>query len=144
MAVETSESGAVSMANYLAGDSVGENADVVSFTDLNTGYFSKSPKAETSELPAETRSSSFDEVSLGLSRADAVGEAERCFHCGRCNLCKECYIACPIEVIKPVTEGRYVTINIKKEYCGSCGVCVKQCPCGVISWAYVPKDASVG
>lgn len=131
------ENGAVSMSKYLARDYTGENASVVSFADLNTEYFPKSPRAQLPELPATARFSNFDEVSLGLSRTKAVEEAERCFHCGRCNLCKKCYIACPIEVIKPVTEAGYVAININKEYCGSCGVCIKECPCGVISWEYV-------
>ena len=136
-AVQRGENGAVSMGRYLAEDYTGENDNVVSFTDLNTEYFSKLLRAQVDELPAATRSSNFNEVSLGLSRTNAVEEAVRCFHCGRCNLCKKCYIACPIEVIKPVSGAGYVAININKGYCGSCGVCVKECPCGVISWEYV-------
>ncbi len=142
-AVRKGENGAVSMGKYLAGDYTAENDYVVAFTDLNTEYFSKLARTQVDELPAETRSSNFNEVSLGLSKTKAVEEAVRCFHCGRCNLCKKCYIACPIEVIKPVSGANYVAININKTYCGSCGVCVKECPCGVISWEYV-KGAPAG
>jgi heterodisulfide reductase subunit A len=142
-AVQKGENGAISMGKYLAGDYTSENDYVVAFTDLNTEYFTKLPRAQVDELPAAKRSSNFKEVSLGVSKTKAIEESVRCFHCGRCNLCKKCYIACPIEAIRPVSGANYVAININKSYCGSCGVCVKECPCGVISWVY-GKEATAG
>ncbi|RLC97323.1 MAG: pyridine nucleotide-disulfide oxidoreductase [Chloroflexi bacterium] len=51
-------------------------------------------RARMPELPAEQRVSSFDEVELGFSLAQAQEEARRCLSCGVCSECRECVRAC--------------------------------------------------
>ena len=58
-----------------------------------------------------------------------LSEAARCFSCGRCNGCDNCWIFCPDGVISR-SEGRYA---IDYDYCKGCSVCRSVCPRGVIS-----------
>ena len=120
------------MAEYLAGDFGVENISVISFSELNSAYFIKSPEAQVTVLPVKARSSNFDEVSQGLSKAKAIEEAERCFQCGYCNLCENCYIFCPEVAVTFDKKTSQFVIN--QELCRGCGICVNECPCGAISW----------
>jgi 2-oxoacid:acceptor oxidoreductase gamma subunit (pyruvate/2-ketoisovalerate family) len=130
--------GAISMSRYLAGDYSSEDSSVVSFKDLNTGYFFQSPRARAAELPAATRASNFDEVSPGLSQTQAMVEVERCFHCGHCNLCENCYIFCPDVAI--TFDEQAFSFVINRQLCARCGICVEECPCDAISWEWGTDD----
>lgn len=125
-------SGSIAMAQYLAGDKGIEDSGVVSFTDLNTTYFTKSPRTEVAQLPVPTRVSNFKEASLGFTRAKAIQETERCFHCGHCNLCENCYIFCPDAAI--TFDEAIAAFGIEREVCKGCGICIKECPRDAISW----------
>jgi len=131
-ALQKADGGAISMRRYLAGDYNGEDGGVVSFKDLNTEYFAKSPRAEVAELPAATRRSNFDEVSSGLSKIQALEEAERCFHCGHCNLCENCYIFCPDVAI--TFDEKAFLFAINHQLCAGCGICIEECPRDAIAW----------
>jgi 2-oxoacid:acceptor oxidoreductase gamma subunit (pyruvate/2-ketoisovalerate family) len=131
-ALQKASLGAISISRYLAGDYSGDHDSVVSFKDLNTEYFPKSPRARVAELPAATRSSNFDEVSSGLSKMQAVEEAERCFHCGHCNLCENCYIFCPDVAI--TFDEQAFSFAINRQLCARCGICIEECPRDAISW----------
>jgi NADPH-dependent glutamate synthase beta subunit-like oxidoreductase len=91
------ERGSLSMKRYLQEENerVPLSSKTVRLKDLNLDYFEykkrkKMPKAQTSK-----RLGSFEEVNLGLSEETAREEANRCFNCGVCNLCDNCYIFCP-------------------------------------------------
>ncbi len=59
-------------------------------------------------------------------REAALAEANRCFSCGVCNRCDNCYNFCPdLAVIK--TPTGYQT-NL--DYCKGCGICAAECPGG--------------
>ena len=53
-------------------------------------------------------------------------ESKRCFNCGICNQCDNCYNFCPdIAVVRDNSEhGRHINFD----YCKGCGVCVTECP----------------
>lgn len=56
----------------------------------------------------------------------AVSEANRCFSCGVCNQCDNCFIFCPdLAVIR--TPGGY---QVSLDYCKGCGICATECPRG--------------
>ncbi|MBA7709909.1 hypothetical protein ES703_118835 [subsurface metagenome] len=71
-------------------------------------------------LPVEQRQGNFREVELGLSREDAVKEAERCLSCD-CRICIN-LLGCPAIII----EGEDVVIDSTQ--CPGCGVCAHVCP----------------
>lgn len=130
--VRFSENGAISMAKYLAGDYTPPRDKLVSFTDLNTSYFVPSPRAPAPQLNIANRKLNFVEVNLGLPPEVAIAEAERCFHCGRCNLCENCYIFCPD--IAVTFDDKLRSFAINRTLCKGCGICITECPRSAISW----------
>ena len=52
-------------------------------------------------------------------------EAERCFSCGVCNNCGNCWLYCPDVAVKETLEGKY---EILYDYCKGCGICANECP----------------
>lgn len=59
----------------------------------------KEPRAHLKKRPGNERTKGFDEVSLGLTQADAKKDAERCLNCGGCCECMECVRACEVAAI---------------------------------------------
>jgi Pyruvate/2-oxoacid:ferredoxin oxidoreductase delta subunit len=108
----------------------------VSFDALNTGYFNHVVRQESLALNPASRIKGFDEVVPGLSDDALLVEAERCFHCGDCNFCGNCWIFCPEmsididpDVVGPNGLPRF---QIDYRTCKGCGICVQECPPGAI------------
>jgi Pyruvate/2-oxoacid:ferredoxin oxidoreductase delta subunit len=129
--IQRERTGIVSMSRYLSGTNNSEDGEPVSFADLNTAYFFKSPRAQIPKLTSTVRVPTFNEVNLGLPKEAAVEEAKRCFQCGRCNLCENCYIFCPDIAVNFDEKASSFTINY--ELCKGCAICVEECPRNVIS-----------
>ena len=120
------------MARYLAGEKQTTDRPVALFDGINLAYFAETPRQCISELRAAERVESFDEVRLGFTKEEAVPEAERCFHCGRCTLCENCYIYCSgIAVNLDAVASSPV---FARALCEGCGVCIHECPRGALSW----------
>ncbi len=99
------------------------------FSAINTAYHSPENRALQVDLDVATRLQNFDEVQQGLSEKIAVIEAGRCFRCGTCILCDNCYLYCPDMAITKLEAG-YV---VNADYCKGCGLCVAECPTGSIN-----------
>ncbi|HEY5720587.1 MAG TPA: 4Fe-4S binding protein, partial [Gammaproteobacteria bacterium] len=95
---------------------------------INTWYHAPRPRAHRGLRPAEARVDNFDEVQLALAAEQALAEAERCFSCGTCIYCDNCYYFCPDMAVTKQSDG----YAIRTEYCKGCGLCVKECPTGSI------------
>jgi 2-oxoacid:acceptor oxidoreductase gamma subunit (pyruvate/2-ketoisovalerate family) len=108
-----------------------EGRGIASFSDLNLRYFLKSPRVQIPVLAVPERVHNFNEISLGFSRDEVMQEAARCFQCGQCTLCENCYIFCPDIAITFDEKERSFTI--RHDLCKNCGICIEECPCGVIS-----------
>ena len=65
-----------------------------------------------SHVDAAVRAKSFMEVSDGMTREQAMKEAERCLNCGVCSECLECEKACLAEAIKHDMQDEEVEINV--------------------------------
>ena len=125
------EKGSLSMARYLGGGADGTAPEVVRFSDLNPAYFQRRRRKSKEKLPAAERASDFREINAGLSAAEALEEAKRCFNCGVCNLCDNCFLFCPDMAIAARPDKQGYEINL--EYCKGCCICVEECPRGAIS-----------
>jgi NADPH-dependent glutamate synthase beta subunit-like oxidoreductase len=125
------EKGSLSMARYKSGGSDGRAQEVVPFSELNPAYFKRQSRKAKEKLPAAERTSDFSEVTLGLSPAAALYEAKRCFNCGVCNLCDNCFLSCPDLAISARPDRQGYQINY--DYCKGCCICVEECPRGAIS-----------
>jgi len=78
----------------------------------------------------------FAEVNTGFSAEQARVSASRCFSCGTCNYCYNCYFFCPEGVISldPVQQ----TKTVDYEHCKGCGTCATACPRHVVEMKDVP------
>jgi NADPH-dependent glutamate synthase beta subunit-like oxidoreductase len=125
------EKGSLSMARYRAGGGDGIARQVVQFSELNTAYFPRQARKPKERLTPEQRKKDFSEIDRGLSSSSALYEAKRCFNCGVCNLCDNCFFFCPDLAISARPDGQGYEINY--DYCKGCCICVEECPRGAIS-----------
>ena len=103
----------------------------VDFKRINTFYYSRSSKIYEVEKRADERIKDFNEVRSGVSEEDAVKEADRCFSCGICVECNNCYYFCPDHAIIQ-TKNKDAPYEVQTQYCKGCGLCVAECPTGSI------------
>jgi NADPH-dependent glutamate synthase beta subunit-like oxidoreductase len=107
------------------------------FDALNTWYYADAPRTIREQLGAVRRSSTFDEVVLGLDEQTALFEARRCMSCGSCFACDNCYGVCPDNAVIKLEPGGSYAYAFDYDYCKGCGICATECPCGAI--AMVPE-----
>jgi len=127
-AIRIGERGSLSMKRYLQGEN--ERAEMssktVHFKDLNLDYFDYKKRKKMPKAQPSKRLGSFAEVNLGFSEEVAVEETGRCFNCGVCNLCDNCYIFCPdVAILK---QGEEQANIVDYDHCKGCGICVQECP----------------
>jgi formate dehydrogenase beta subunit len=98
---------------------------------MNMTYFPHFPRVQQSMLPPVSRRRTQDEVILALTEDQAMEEANRCFSCGTCNACDNCYLVCPEPCIIRLdrSNGLY---KILVDYCKGCRVCIEECPTGCL------------
>lgn len=101
----------------------------VKFSELNLDYFEHGERVIQPELPVHTRTNNFKEVHTGYNKIQANTESERCFSCGVCNKCNNCFILCPdLSVMKNNNDYEF-----DYDYCKGCGVCANECPRNAIT-----------
>jgi Pyruvate/2-oxoacid:ferredoxin oxidoreductase delta subunit len=93
-------------------------------------YYTDAPKTVAPHPDVIRRQSTFDEVTQGLDESNALFEARRCLSCGNCFGCDNCYGVCPDNAVLKVDEADGYVFDL--DYCMGCGICVQECPCGVI------------
>ena len=81
--------------------------DIVQFGELNLDYFEHRPRQTQFPDPQSV-----------------IREAERCFSCGMCNKCGNCWLFCPDMAIRKRQAG----YEIDLDYCKGCMICVQECP----------------
>jgi len=118
--------GSISINRFAGGDRTLQQDHVVRFEELNTIYFQYAERRERPRITRQERCTGFDEVKMRISGSMAMKEAERCFHCGLCDHCDNCYLFCPdVSVLRDLRAG---SREIDYDYCKGCGVCVVECP----------------
>jgi 2-oxoacid:acceptor oxidoreductase delta subunit (pyruvate/2-ketoisovalerate family) len=127
-AIAINKQGALSFQKYFQKDfsSVDTDGEVIHFEDLNTSYFQHDKRNKRLELPFETRIKNFKEVRRGFTSKKAQKEADRCFSCGLCNTCGNCFIFCPDSSI--CFDEDETKMLIDYDYCKGCGICIEECP----------------
>lgn len=124
------QSGATSIARYMEqGQAHVKNSgvkDVVAFSEINLNYFEKCERSKIPKIKIENRGHTFQEVQHGLSEVAALSDAARCFHCGVCTMCDNCYGYCPDLAINRKQDAWGYEIDF--DYCKGCGICINECP----------------
>ncbi len=104
---------------------------IVDLNRMNMTYFPHFPRVQQALLPPTSRRKTQDEVILAFSEEQAVEEASRCFSCGTCNACDNCYLVCPEPCIVRSTRSNGL-YKILVDYCKGCRVCIEECPTGCL------------
>jgi len=115
-----------------------EKHPIVDHEKLQLWYRTEAPKRAQGEIPADQRTTSFDEILQGLSEKEARFEAKRCLSCGNCFECDGCYGSCPEDAIIKLGKGKRYLYDYDK--CTGCASCYEQCPCHAIEMV---KEESV-
>ena len=88
----------------------------------------KKPKRKT--LPVKNRKQGFSPIESGLSKEEALKEAQRCLSLRECESCEVCSLFCPDLCITRDPKTGEVLIDL--DYCKGCGICASICPKGAI------------
>ena len=131
--IRVGNKGALSMEAYLSGknkENWSEPKDTISYPQLNTLYFQHSKRIEMRKLDRSKALKSFSEVNVGFTSDEARSSSSRCFSCGICNYCYNCYFFCPEGVISLDPLNQTKTVDLV--HCKGCGTCAKVCPRHVV------------
>jgi Pyruvate/2-oxoacid:ferredoxin oxidoreductase delta subunit len=107
---------------------------------LRPWFATDAPQRQQARLTGPDRASGFEEVTGGLSEAEANFEAMRCLSCGNCFECDGCYGACPEDAVIKLGPGQRYRFDYER--CTGCGVCFEQCPCHAIDMIPEPSGES--
>jgi 2-oxoacid:acceptor oxidoreductase delta subunit (pyruvate/2-ketoisovalerate family) len=89
----------------------------------------RSPKRRI--LPLWKRKKNFSPVERGLTKEEAIQEAQRCLGLKTCESCETCSLLCPDLCITRNEKTGEVEIDL--DYCKGCGICAVVCPKGAIA-----------
>ena len=104
---------------------------IMDLNRMNMTYFPHFPRVHQGMLNPFTRKKTQDEVIQSFTEEQAVEEAARCFSCGTCNACDNCYLVCPEPCItRPARSNGLYKIIV--DYCKGCRVCIEECPTGCL------------
>jgi len=121
----------LSIFRHLSPEGRQRNPHIVSFDELNMDYFEPSGRAREQKSPAKKRIKGFGEVTCTFTENVASEEARRCFNCGTCNGCENCYVFCPDASVMKKEEILFHQVDY--DFCKGCGICFSECPRGAIS-----------
>lgn len=131
--IKVGDDGAMSMEAYMElreGHAATRRAGLVPLGEINVDYFPRRQRVEINRLLPDRRTAGFEEVNLPLSTEAAATEAERCFNCGLCTMCGNCFVFCPDSSVLQ-RDGWGFEIDL--DHCKGCGVCVQECPHSAMS-----------
>ena len=101
---------------------------------IKLAWYEDKPRQERQVLPPKERLENPDrEIDLGLTQEQALEETTRCFSCGKCFGCENCWMYCQNNCFSKLAEpvhGKFY--KIKLELCDGCKKCWEECPCGFI------------
>jgi 2-oxoacid:acceptor oxidoreductase delta subunit (pyruvate/2-ketoisovalerate family) len=81
-------------------------------------------------LSLKERRKGFSTVEFGLSKEEAIREAQRCLGLRECESCEICSLFCPDLCI--TRDERTGEVLIDLNYCKGCNICASVCPKGAI------------
>jgi NADPH-dependent glutamate synthase beta subunit-like oxidoreductase len=104
---------------------------------IKLDWYPARPRATRTVLSAAERlARPTDEVDLGMTAEAALEETTRCFSCGFCFGCENCWMYCQSACFKKVperTRGHFYDIDLAT--CDGCKKCGDECPCGFLDMA---------
>ncbi|MCB2102262.1 MAG: FAD-dependent oxidoreductase [Rhodobacterales bacterium] len=112
----------------------------IDIASLNLNYFQKGTRAKAPTLPVEERTD-HAEIEGSLEWSQVSAEGERCFSCGNCLACDNCWTYCPdnavLKTADVAVDGSHYVFDY--DFCKGCGLCATECPCGYIEMIGEPE-----
>jgi len=103
--------------------------------DVRPDYYADRARAELPRVPVAQRLARPDaEVRGTISEEAFLEEITRCFSCGLCFGCEQCFMYCNAAAYTKLDEvrpGAYFAFDLDR--CEKCGKCIEICPCGFLS-----------
>jgi putative selenate reductase YgfK subunit len=106
-----------------------EEPRTISIENINTAYFTKSKRVLVPRISREEALGGWREIFTGFDDELLRRESDRCFSCGVCNFCDNCWIYCPDVAVNRLSDQ----YEFNYDYCKGCLVCVTECPRSAIS-----------
>jgi putative selenate reductase YgfK subunit len=106
-----------------------EEPRTISIENINTAYFTKGKRMLVPRIPVEQALAGYREIYTGYDGELLRREADRCFSCGVCNFCDNCWVYCPDVAVKRLADE----YEFDYDFCKGCLVCVTECPRSAIS-----------
>jgi len=101
---------------------------------LKLDWYEAKPRVERPVLaPEERLANPQKEIDLGISPEEALEESARCFSCGKCFGCENCWMYCQNNCFTKLQQpqhGEFYTVKL--DVCDGCKKCWEECPCGYI------------
>jgi ferredoxin len=106
-----------------------EEPRTISIENINTAYFTKAKRVLVPRIPVEAALEGYREIFTGFDGELLRRESDRCFSCGVCNFCDNCWVYCPDVAVRRLAEE----YEFDYDFCKGCLVCVTECPRSAIS-----------
>jgi len=103
-------------------------------------YAPRRPVEPPSLDPADALTDPEGEVVATLDEDAFLREVERCYSCGLCFGCQQCWMYCTsggLTRVAAPTPGAYFALTL--DACEACGQCVDVCPCGYLEFDRAPS-----
>jgi len=101
---------------------------------IKMDWYKPKPRSVRTVLsPEERLARPMDEIDLGITAEQALEEVTRCFSCGKCFGCENCWMYCQNSCFTKMSDPHYGEFyKVKLEVCDGCKKCAEECPCGFL------------
>ena len=103
--------------------------------DVCADFYPACAPVRIPERPVRERISGTEiEVHETITEAEFLQETGRCFSCGQCHGCRNCFMYCNVDsftALERPSPGAYFALSL--EPCMGCGKCIELCPTGCLS-----------
>lgn len=126
---------AEAMSSFIRDEPIRDDTQVssIGYEKLNMNYYDPAARNKQPVLAVEKRLGE-EEIVAGLNPDQIAAEARRCFSCGSCMACDNCWTLCPdssvLKTREQAVDGTHYQFDY--DYCKGCGLCAHECPCGFI------------
>ncbi|MFH1032389.1 MAG: FAD-dependent oxidoreductase [Chloroflexota bacterium] len=105
---------AISIERYLSGLDLKQGREKTKDepAPVPEGKHARKKRISINTIPMERRVSSFDEMTLTYTEAEAKAEAERCLDCGLCSECLQCVAVCQAKAIDHTQKAEHIEIGV--------------------------------